>query len=72
MCAVSNFLIVRGIHLVGGGGMLKGMARRISEATHVPVTLVDQPLEAVVLGAGQCVEAFDEVRDMFMNSRTRH
>lgn len=64
-------LIVRGIHLVGGGGMLRGMDRRIADAAQVPVTLVNQPLESVVLGAGQCIESFDEVRDMFMTSRSR-
>ena len=64
-------LIVRGIHLVGGGGMLRGMATRIADATHVPVTLVRQPLESVVLGAGQCIESFDEVGEMFMASRGR-
>ena len=64
-------LIMRGIHLVGGGGMLRGMAERVAAEAHVDVHLVEQPLEAVVLGAGQCVESFDEVRAMFMTSRTR-
>ncbi len=59
-------LIGRGIHLVGGGGLLQGLDIRLAEATHVPVQLVEQPLEAVVMGAGSCVERFDEVRDMFM------
>ncbi len=64
-------LIIHGIHLVGGGGMLVGMGRRISEEAKVDVHLVEQPLESVVLGAGQCIESFDEVREMFMTSRTR-
>ncbi len=64
-------LIVRGIHLVGGGGMLRGLDTRISNAARVDVNLVKQPLESVVLGAGQCIESFDEVGDMFMSSRTR-
>ncbi len=64
-------LIIHGIHLVGGGGMLVGMDRRISEEAKVDVHLVEQPLESVVLGAGQCIESFDEVRDMFMTSRSR-
>jgi rod shape-determining protein MreB len=64
-------LIVRGIHLVGGGGLLRGMANRIAAEAHVDVHLVEQPLESVVLGAGTCVESFDDVRSMFMTSRTR-
>ncbi len=64
-------LIVRGINLVGGGGLLRGMAARVANEAKVEVRLVGQPLEAVVLGAGQCIEAFDEVREMFMTGRSR-
>ena len=62
-------LIVRGLNLVGGGGMLKGLDRRIAEETGITVNLVDSPLEAVVLGAGRCVESYDELRVMFMGAR---
>ncbi|HEX9531137.1 MAG TPA: rod shape-determining protein, partial [Acidimicrobiales bacterium] len=58
-------LIVQGIHLVGGGGLLRGMDRRLSEETAIPVHLVDAPLECVVLGAGKCLEAFDSLKVMF-------
>lgn len=61
-------LILQGIHLVGGGGMLRGLGRRISQETALDVHLVDAPLEAVVLGAGRCIEQFDQLRDMFMAS----
>jgi rod shape-determining protein MreB and related proteins len=63
-------LIVRGIHLVGGGAMLRGLGQRIETETKVPVKLVQSPLEAVVLGAGQCIESYDDVRDMFMDDRS--
>jgi len=59
-------LIVQGIHLVGGGGMLRGLDRRLADETDVPVHLVDAPLECVVLGAGKCLEAFESLKAMFM------
>jgi rod shape-determining protein MreB len=59
-------LIHHGIHLVGGGGMLRGLDQRIAEETNVPVRLVDAPLECVVLGAGRCIEAYDALKTMFM------
>ncbi|MCU1462258.1 MAG: cell shape determining protein MreB/Mrl family [Acidimicrobiales bacterium] len=59
-------LIMQGINLVGGGGMLRGLERRISEETQLPVHLVDAPLECVVLGAGKCLEAFESLRVLFM------
>lgn len=62
-------LIVEGIHLVGGGSMLRGMDIRIRHETKIPVHLVPSPLEAVVLGAGRCIESFDSVRAMFMGQR---
>ncbi|GAC1319862.1 MAG: rod shape-determining protein [Acidimicrobiales bacterium] len=61
-------LIVQGIHLVGGGGLLRGLDRRLQEETAIPVHLVDAPLECVVLGAGRCLEAFDSLKVMFMGA----
>src|SRR4051794_26417345 len=61
-------LIIQGIHLVGGGGMLRGLDQRLAEETELPVHLVDEPLECVVLGAGRCIEAFESLRVMFMEA----
>ena len=62
-------LIVRGMYLVGGGGMLRGFDLRISEETEIPVHLVDAPLECVVLGAGRVIENYDRLKSMFMGAR---
>lgn len=59
-------LIVQGIHLVGGGGMLKGMDTRLSKEAEVMVRLVDSPLEAVAYGAGRVIEHYESVQAMFM------
>ena len=62
-------LIVRGMYLVGGGGMLRGLDLRIASETEIPVHLVDAPLECVVLGAGRVIESYDRLKVMFMGSR---
>jgi len=62
-------LLTRGIYLVGGGALLRGLAERLQRDTRVPVNLSDQPLEAVVLGAGHCVENYQALRGMFMDAR---
>jgi rod shape-determining protein MreB len=62
-------ILSTGIALVGGGGLLRGMDNLISEECGVPVHLSDQPLECVVLGAGQCLEAFDSVSHLFVSTR---
>ena len=53
---LANDVIGEGLHLVGGGGMLPGLDQRIANDIEVPVQLVENPLECVVLGAGQCLE----------------
>lgn len=50
-------IILHGIHLVGGGGLLRGMDLRLARATSVKVRRVESPLEAVVLGAGKYLES---------------
>ncbi|NBN88808.1 MAG: rod shape-determining protein [Actinobacteria bacterium] len=59
----------RGMYLVGGGGLLRGLAQRIERETDVPVRMSPMPLEAVVLGAGHCVENYQVLRSMFMGAR---
>jgi rod shape-determining protein MreB len=59
-------IISQGIHLVGGGALLRGLAHRLADETAVPVQLVDMPLECVALGAGHCLESFDALRQLFV------
>ena len=54
-------IIIHGIHLVGGGGLLRGMDLRLARATSVKVRRVESPLEAVVLGAGKCLADIDSI-----------
>jgi rod shape-determining protein MreB len=58
-------IIFEGIHLVGGGALLRGLSQRLADETSVPVHLVDAPLECVALGAGRCIESFERLRPMF-------
>jgi rod shape-determining protein MreB and related proteins len=64
---LAHDLIAQGVHLVGGGGMLRGLDQRISKETALPVHLVDAPLECVVQGAGRCLESFERLKEMFMD-----
>lgn len=46
----------RGIVLTGGGALLRGMDRVITQGTGLPVRMVDDPLMAVVRGTGLLLE----------------
>ena len=61
-------VLLNGITLTGGGGMLGGLDMLISQETEVPVHLTEQPLEAVVLGAGKCLEVGSAARAVFASA----
>ena len=42
----------RGLLLAGGGALLRGLDKIISDATEIPARIVDDPLTAGVRGAG--------------------
>ncbi|MCP5025939.1 MAG: rod shape-determining protein [Actinomycetia bacterium] len=63
-------LILSGIHLVGGGGLLRGLDQLLADETEVPVSRVAQALECVALGAGHVIESYDALKVMFMDGRT--
>jgi rod shape-determining protein MreB len=66
---LSQDFLSRGIYLVGGGGMLRGLKQRIERECKVPVHMSPVPLETVVLGAGHCIEHYDALKNMFMGAR---
>lgn len=61
----------RGIVLTGGGALLKGLDERLKHETGMPIHIAENPLFAVVLGAGRCLEEIDSLRNVLVSS-TRH
>jgi rod shape-determining protein MreB len=53
-------LMESGIALAGGGGLLRGLAERLSEETKMRVYIADDPLTCVARGAGQVLESYDK------------
>ncbi|WP_347814081.1 rod shape-determining protein [Actinomadura sp. 7K507] len=63
---LSGDIMDRGIALTGGGALLKNLDERLREETGMPIHLVDNPLDSVVLGTGKCVEDFEELRQVLV------
>ncbi len=49
-------IVDKGIVLVGGGALLKNLDVLLREVTGVPITIVDDPLSSIVLGAGMVLD----------------
>jgi len=55
---LSSDIIDRGIVLTGGGALLKNLDKRLSAETGLPVSIAEEPLTSVVLGAGKMLSDF--------------
>ena len=56
---LASDIVERGIVMTGGGSLLRGLSRLIGRETGVPVSVAEQPLLCVALGAGKY---FDTMR----------
>ncbi len=57
----------RGIHLTGGGAMLKGLDKRLALKTKLPIHIADDPLRAVVRGTGETLKNLNQYRAVLMS-----
>ncbi|MDD3118542.1 MAG: rod shape-determining protein, partial [Victivallales bacterium] len=62
-------LIDRGIMLAGGGALLRGLDKLISEETGLPVFVADDPLKAVANGTGIMLQEIDLMERALSSSK---
>ncbi len=58
----------RGLFLVGGGALIKGLDKLLSDTLHLPVTVAEDPLTAIARGAGIILENLDKYRPILLQS----
>ena len=61
-------IMASGIHLSGGGALLRGLDTLITKETKIPTTIVEDPLTAVVRGAGLVLENLDELQEVLIET----
>ena len=57
-------IVDRGIVLTGGGALLRGLDKLLQHETQLPITVVDDPLTAVVLGSGRALDNIDIYKEV--------
>ena len=67
---LSADLVDRGFVLAGGGALLRGIDRLLSERTGLPVTIADDPLSAVANGTGSVLEDLNWLLSRLTGERT--
>ncbi|MBG7629124.1 MAG: rod shape-determining protein [Bacteroidetes bacterium] len=55
-----------GIYLAGGGSMLRGLDKRLSRKTDLPVYVAEDPLRAVVRGTGTALKDLEKFKNVLM------
>ncbi|NOR27231.1 MAG: MreB/Mrl family cell shape determining protein [Lutibacter sp.] len=55
-----------GIYLAGGGSMLRGLDKRLSRKTDLPVYVAEDPLRAVVRGTGIALKDIEKYKNVLM------
>ncbi|MEA3369142.1 MAG: rod shape-determining protein [Candidatus Ratteibacteria bacterium] len=53
---LSSDIVDRGLLMAGGGALLRGIDKLIAEETNLPVHIAEDPLTAVVIGAGKVLD----------------
>jgi rod shape-determining protein MreB len=55
-----------GIYLTGGGALLRGLDKRLSMKTKLPIHIAEDPLRAVVRGTGLALKSLDRYKPVLM------
>jgi rod shape-determining protein MreB len=58
----------RGIYLVGGGALIKGLHILLAETLKLPVSIAEDPLTAIARGAGIILEDIERYKSILLES----
>lgn len=65
---LSSDIYKNGIHLTGGGALLRGLDKRLHIKTKLPIHIAEDPLRAVVRGTGIALKNLEHYRPVLMTS----
>lgn len=59
----------RGIVMTGGGSLLRGLDKLLSQETGMPVHIAEEPLSCVALGTGKALESLDVLKRILVSPK---
>jgi rod shape-determining protein MreB len=60
-------IVDRGIHLTGGGALLKNLDILLHQETGLPIKIAEDPLATVVLGSGRALDNLDILKEVMVD-----
>jgi rod shape-determining protein MreB len=64
---LASDVAAQGLVLAGGGALIRGLDKLISQELNIKVKIADDPLTSVVMGAGIALQNIKEYRRVFIN-----
>lgn len=62
-------VMANGIYISGGGALLRGLDTLIQKETKIPTKIIEDPMTAVVRGAGMVLENLDELHEVLVETK---
>ena len=61
-------IMASGIYLSGGGALLRGLDTLVQRETKIPTKIIEDPMTAVVRGAGMVLEELDKLHEVLVET----
>ena len=61
-------IMASGIYLSGGGALLRGLDTLVQRETKIPTKIIEDPMTAVVRGAGMVLEELDKLHEILVET----
>lgn len=62
-------IMQKGIILAGGGSLIRNLDKLVADQTEMPVRMMEDPLTAVVRGAGIVLESIESLREVLVDNQ---
>lgn len=66
---LASDIMDRGIVMTGGGSLLQGLDKLLSQETGMPVHIAEEPLSCVALGTGKALESIDVLKRILVSPK---